>query len=145
MAKRPDPRGLKKHRNYTVDEAARCLNTAKGTIRRWIKSGLPCLTDQKPFLILGPDLIAFLNARRKTRQKCALDEAFCFSCRAPRKAAGGMADFTPMTPKTGDLSALCDACGTMMHKRVSTSALPAIRAVLDVSIRQGRASLRECA
>jgi hypothetical protein len=35
-----DGRGIKLHRNYTVDEAARALGCSKGTVRRWLKIGL---------------------------------------------------------------------------------------------------------
>jgi len=58
---------VKVHRSYTVDEASRLLGVAKGTVRRWMTAGLPFLTDQKPALILGADLAAFLKARAKPK------------------------------------------------------------------------------
>jgi predicted transcriptional regulator len=127
-------RAVKLHRNYTVDEVARTLGRCKGTVRRWLGAGLPAVSDRRPALILGEDLIDFLKAQSKPRTRCALDECYCFKCRAPRKAAGGMADWIPMTPTSGDLQALCEQCDTIMHKRVSHRQLEALRAILDVSI-----------
>jgi integrase len=41
LAKLPNHRRVKLHRNYSVEEAAGCLNSHKNTVRRWIKEGLP--------------------------------------------------------------------------------------------------------
>jgi excisionase family DNA binding protein len=127
-------RAVKLHRNYTVDEVARTLGRCKGTVRRWLGTGLPALSDRRLVLILSEDLIEFLKARSKPRTRCALDECYCFKCRASRKAAGRMADWIPMTTTSGNLRTLCEQCGTLMHKRVSHRQLEAVRAILDVSI-----------
>lgn len=127
-------RAVKLHRNYTVDEAARALDCSRGTVRRWLKAGLPALADRKPALILGGDLIDFLKVRKQPRRRCGLDECYCFKCRAPRKAAGGMADLIPTKGTSSNLRALCEQCGTLMHKRVSHRRLDALRAILDVSV-----------
>jgi DNA-directed RNA polymerase specialized sigma24 family protein len=42
--KRPTGQRIKTHRSYDVTEAARALGVAKGTVRRWLKDGLPCRT-----------------------------------------------------------------------------------------------------
>lgn len=118
MARRSNRRAIKLHRNYTVDDAARALGVAKGTVRRWIKNGLPAIIDRKPILILGGDLIDYLDSRASSRKPCQLDECFCFSCREPRKPAFGMAEFIPITATGGNLRALCAECSTIMHKRV---------------------------
>lgn len=120
-----------------MDEAARALGVAKGTVARWLKSGnLPALTDQRPYLILGKDLADFLKRRKATKQECRLQECYCFTCRTPREAALGMADLVVTSAKTGNLSALCGTCGGMMHKRVSLPRTPELRALLDLTIRQ---------
>ena len=134
--RRPSRRAVKLHRNYTVDEAARVLGISKGTVRRWVKTGLAAITDRKPILILGGDLIAFIDARLATKQRCQLDECFCFSCRAPRQPAFDAVEFVPLTATSGNLRALCETCATVMHKRLSTAKLAALRAILDVTIRQ---------
>lgn len=136
MARRANRRAVKLHRNYTVDEAARVLGVAKGTVRRWLKSGLPAIADRKPILILGADLNDFLDRRASPRQRCRPDECFCFSCRAPRKAAFGAAEYFPITATGGNLRALCIECTTVMRKRVSLAKLDALKAVLAVTIVQ---------
>ena len=54
MRKRQHRRMVKIHRSYTVDEAARGLGVAKGTVRRWLNSGkLSAIEGLRPALILG--------------------------------------------------------------------------------------------
>lgn len=128
---------VKIHRTYTVDEAARALGCGKPTVRRWIKGrGLPALTDRKPWLINGADLDDFLKTSRAPHQKCQPEECYCVKCRKPQKPAGAIAEFIPLTPTGGNLRAICPACETIMHKRVSRAALPALGAILDLSIAQ---------
>jgi len=52
-----------------VEEVARLLGKHKNTIRRWLKTGLSTIDDKQPMLILGTDLVAFLQARRGTPSK----------------------------------------------------------------------------
>ena len=135
---RRNRRGIKIHRSYSVEEVARSHGVAKGTVRRWIKSGLPALTDRKPTLILGADLMDFLKARAAPKQRCKPHECYCVKCRAPRAPAEAMAEFVPLTPTTGNLRALCPICTTLMHKRIAVVQLEAIRAVLDVTAGEAR-------
>lgn len=145
MPKRPNWRSVKIHRSYTIDETARTLGIAKGTVARWIKSGdLLALTEHRPFLILGKDLQEFAARRKTKKQKCALAECYCFTCRAPREAAGGMADYWPATAKTGHLEALCSSCNRFMHKRFSLARLTDMRAILDLTIRQAPRPIGKC-
>jgi len=128
---------VKIHRPYRVDEAARTLGVGPPTLRRWIKSGdLPALTNRKPWLINGADLDDFLKAACAPRQKCQPDECYCVKCRKPQKPACAMAEFVPLTPTGGNLRAICPDCGTLMHKRVSRAALPALGGILDLSFAQ---------
>ncbi len=128
---------VKTHRSYTVDEAARALGVAKGTIRRWLKSGkLSAIEGLRPALILGRELAGFLDKRRKPKQSCALQECYCLTCRAPRETAGGMADITLHANGGGNLRALCAVCSGIMHKRVSSATIPALQTILDVAIQQ---------
>ena len=136
MPRRLDHRRISKYRNYTLAEIAACLAVCRGTVRRWIKDGLPALRDIKPMLVLGGDLIDFLKARRTPHQKCRLAECYCFSCRMPRQAAGGLAEVRWDTTSTGNLRALCAVCNTVMHKRISAAHLSEVQAILEVSIVQ---------
>ena len=62
MSKRhPNPRLAKIHRNYTVEEVASLFGVHRNTVREWVKRGLPTSDDRRPMLILGRDLVAFLQ------------------------------------------------------------------------------------
>lgn len=140
--RRPNHRLVKIHRNYTIDEAAKNLGVAEETIRRWLKSGkLPAITDKIPTLILGGDLVDFLQARSAKRPRLPVHECYCFRCRAPRAPAAGMADYIPRTPTTGTLRALCENCLTVMNKAVSASAIEELEASVELSIRQAEQHL----
>ena len=120
-SRRHNPHAVKLNRSYTVDEVARALGVSKPTIRRWIsKDGLPVIDDKRPILILGSDLIDFLKARTRPRSRCGPGECYCVKCRAARPAAGGMAEFMSHTPSGGNLRAICESCGTLMHRRIAT-------------------------
>ncbi len=85
-------KGLKSHRNYTVEEVARVLGVARGTVRHWTKKGLRFVTEQRPRLIRGDDLLEFLTKLKAPKQRCQLHECYCFKCRAPREPALRMAE-----------------------------------------------------
>ena len=89
----PNPRLVKIHRNYSVEQIARLFGTHKNTVRKWLKEGLPAIDDQRPTLVLGHELSRFLIERRQTtKQSCGLGRIFCVACRAPKVPAGHMAD-----------------------------------------------------
>jgi excisionase family DNA binding protein len=142
----PDRRFIKIHRNYTVEEAARVTGCAKGTVRRWIKSrALPAITDQRPNLILGGDLADYLKARATPGPKLKLHECYCFKCRAPRTPAWDTAEYVPLTPTTGNLTALCSTCTTVMHKAISKAAVGALAGILSVTVQQASKHLADTA
>ena len=131
---RPNRRRVKIHRNYNVDEAARTLETAKGTIRRWIKNGLPTIDQRKPSLIRGLDLLVYLKARVRPKQSCPPGQCFCVKCKRPQEPAGELAEYIVITPGSGNLRAICPVCGTLMHRRTSLAQLDQIRDRLDVTV-----------
>lgn len=131
---RLDRRKVKRHHSYTVDEAARVIGAAKGTVRRWLDKGLPAIRDRKPFLILGDDLAAYMAGRARPKRSCPPGTCYCVKCREVRLPAGNMAEFLPINAHSGNLRALCPDCGSLMHRRTSSSQLEAIRAILDVAI-----------
>ena len=140
---RANRRRIKKHRNYSPEDAARTLGVVKGTVLRWIKDGLTAITDQKPYLILGPDLIAFLEAREPKKQKCKLHECYCLSCRAPREPAYMEVEYHPLGPSTGNLRGLCSVCTSVMHKRINVARLDELKAVLTVTVQQDQQRLND--
>lgn len=145
MRKRKGSHLVKRHRNYTMEDAARCLGVAKITVRNWIKKGLPVLKDQRPFLIIGSDLIDFLDSQKQAKQKCGLVQCYCFKCRAPRNPAYNEVEFLPSESGGGNLRALCNECTTVMHKRVSLSNLSRIQALTTVFIAQAETRLSNSA
>lgn len=134
MPKQVNPNRAKIHRSYTVEEVAGLFAVHKNTVRQWIKAGLPVCDDRRPTLIVGEHLRDFLRQRRKARKRrCGDDELYCMRCRAPRRPAGDMVDYVPMTASTGRLIAICPSCSQMMNRYVGRAGLARIRAYLDVS------------
>lgn len=132
-----NPNLAKMHRNYTVEEVARLYGVFKGTVRAWIKAGLPVLDDKRPMLILGSDLAAFHQAKRmKNKQKCQPGEMYCVRCRAPKSPALGMADYKPITGTMGNLIAICPACNSIMNRRASLAKLAQVRGKMDITMPQ---------
>ena len=139
MGKRnPNPRRIKIHRTYTVEEAARLFNVHKNTVRAWIKQGLPTIDGKRPMLILGKDLFTFLQARRmKNKRPCKPGEMYCLRCRVPKPPALNMAEYQPKTESLGNLFGICPDCGTGMNRNVNPSKLDQIRGQMDITLPQG--------
>lgn len=134
MAKRLNWRKVKKHKSYTVDEVSRLLLVHKATVRRWTRNGLEVLDDERPLLIVGSDLIAFLQDQAPKKQRCKLDECYCLKCRKPQRPAYNEAEFMPDKAHSGRLRGLCGVCTTVMHKQVALTQVPALKALVHLVI-----------
>jgi hypothetical protein len=145
MANRhPNYRLVKIHRSYAVEEIADLFGIHKNTVRRWVKAGLPTIDDRRPMLILGGELRAFLEARRKKNKRtCRPGEMYCVRCRAPKIPAGDMVDYLPVTEKLGNLKALCPDCDSIMNQRVSTAKLAQVRERMEIAFPQALRHLNE--
>lgn len=145
MAQRlPNPRRAKIHRNYTVEEVAGLYGVHRNTVRQWIKQGLPICDDQRPMLILGSELAAFLTRKRtRNKQPCKPGEVYCVRCRVPQPPALGMADYQPLTAVSGNLVGLCPRCGGLIYRRVSLARLAVVKGNLDVRFTQAREHIVE--
>lgn len=133
----PNHRLVKIHRSYTLREVANLFAIHKNTVGAWIKHGLPTSDGKRPILILGKHLFEFLKIRRaKNKRACSVGELYCLKCRSPQKPAGGMAEFSQLTEKVGNLNALCATCETMMNRRVSFSKLGLFEAEMDIKFPQ---------
>jgi len=120
-----NPRLVKLHRSYTVEEAADLYGIHKNRIYQWIKDGLPTCGTKRPLLIAGKDLRTFLEAKRiKHKRPCKPHEIYCVRCRQPREPAAGMVEYLPSTAVMGNLGALCPVCESMMFRRISLAKLP---------------------
>jgi hypothetical protein len=133
----PNYRLVKIHYSYSVEEIARLFGGHRNTVRHWLNQGLPAIKDKKPFLILGPDLSAFLQARRtKNKRKCQPGEIYCVRCRMPQRPAGDMADYHPKTTTGGNLVGICPTCDAMIYRAVSLAKLDLVRGNLEVTLPQ---------
>lgn len=122
---------IKRDCTYDPAEIAKLLGIHRNTVRHWIKSGLATIDKFRPQLIHGSVLKAFLSQRQQERRhKCALEEFFCFRCRAPRKPWGAMADVAIRTDKVAKLSALCSVCETPMHRAIRRADLARIATLI---------------
>jgi hypothetical protein len=144
--KRLNPRRVKIHRSYTVEEAAMLFRVHKNTVRTWLKSGLQPIDGRRPVLMLGRQLASFLHARREgRRQRCRPGQLYCFRCRAPRTSAARRADYLPITASSGNLRGICSDCGTRMYRRVSLRKLATAVGDLQVALPQAQQRLVETA
>ena len=116
--KRINPRRAKLHRSYDVGELADLMGVHKNTVRGWIKTGLPTVDETRPTLVLG-NFFQEWWAKQRTASKrpCQPGQMYCLKCRAPKAPAKRMVEYVATTPTTGNLKALCETCGTMMHRR----------------------------
>ena len=135
MGKRhPNHRRVKTHRSYTVEEVAGLFDIHKNTVRNWAKTGLASVDSKRPMLILGNDLVEFLQKRRaKNKHTCKPGELYCVRCRVPRPAAEDMADYSPVTKKTGNLIAICPVCNAIMNRRVSLAKIEEVSGNIDIT------------
>ena len=131
---KPDPRRIRLNKCYSVQEAAILLGVSVGTIRAWIRQGLPILQNIRPILIPGDGLKAWLKARAKARKcRCQPDELYCCRCRGPQKAKPGSVEIIPRNGKTVAIRALCNACGTKMNKAGSLAKVPEIETAFGLN------------
>ncbi|NCO22305.1 MAG: helix-turn-helix domain-containing protein [Rhodobacterales bacterium] len=139
MAKRPNPRAIKAARTYTVEEAAVALRVSIGTIRTWVKSGLPLMNSRRPFLILGDALRSFLEDRAKaSKAPLREDQLYCFTCKTSRTPMGMMVDCIPQTVKTARLLGLCDVCGGTCNRMISRAKIDQFSEIFCVAFKEGQ-------
>ncbi|WP_323007824.1 hypothetical protein [Pseudorhodobacter sp.] len=136
MAKRVSARKIKIHDQYTYEQLADALGVSVQTVRSWRPAGLMVLDSQKPHLILGFALKDFLKKRSsKPERRLARDQFLCMTCNAPRRAYGGMADYTPYTATRGRLEALCEECQGLCGKFASPRHCAELAPILTIATR----------
>ena len=130
-----NPNLVKINRSYTYEELAMVFDVHKNTVAAWVKNGLPCLKDMRPFLILGADAKHYLKAqRRKHKQQCQLNELFCMRCKAPTKPFDNFVEYTPLTPTKGRLVGFCCYCDCVVNKFVGIGSLRRYAAIFAMTI-----------
>lgn len=136
-SRRANPQRVKLHRIYSTAELATCCGVHKNTVRHWQVNGLVPVSRGRPTLFDGATVRAFLTKRNASRKRrCPPGTLYCLKCRQPRAPAMGMIEITHQNGTTGNLSALCEVCSSMMHRRVRLAEIGAIMPNLDVQIRE---------
>jgi hypothetical protein len=138
MARRHSSRRVRIHRNYTLAGAATLLGVHKHTVSRWIAAGLPTTDDERPLLVNGEDLRAFLKARESQKQPCRANEFYCLRCRVPRRPACDMADYTPETATRGLLRGICPICNGLIYRAASLRTIKQTAGGLDVAFQPAK-------
>ena len=139
---RINPRRAKLHRSYTAFELADLLEVHRNTVRHWIKAGLPVVDGVRPALICGSDFQAWWGRRRKeAKRPCQPGQLYRLKCREPKAPALGMLEYAATNATTGNLKAICETCGTMMHRRARLVDIAVRMPGLDVQIRQASSSI----
>src|ERR1700720_2105458 len=142
----PNPRLVKGHRDYSVEEIARLFALHKNTVRNWLRQGLAAIDARRPTLILGRELSRFLQDRRqKAKQVCGPGRIFCIACRAPKMPAGNMAECAPIGARAGNLCGICPDCDRLIYRRLNLSKIDAIRGELEITFTKPTARIRESA
>lgn len=133
MAKRADPRRIRADLSYDVPELARTLGVSVGTVRTWLKHGLPALTAKRPTLIIGSDAKEFLAHRKaQTKHPLAPDELFCLSCKAPRKPFAGLVQLDHAPGKPARITGFCGSCETVCSRVVGAAQIPNLSENFDL-------------
>lgn len=134
MAKRYRTQKIRIHQTYEVWEVAEVLGATSQTVRKWMANGLSVLNAKRPALILGIELKSYLDTKQaKAKQRMALGECMCMSCRCPRMPYGMMVDYIPMTTTTGRIEALCDECGAVCMRFISHAKLAELATILQIT------------
>jgi hypothetical protein len=129
-----NPNWAKVNRNYSFEEVAAVFGVHKNTVAGWVKNGLPCLKDKRPFLILGADIRSYLQRQRSgKKQKCKQDELFCMRCKMPTKPAENFVEYFPSSKTKGCLKGFCSICECIINKFVSYESLEAYSVFFDIS------------
>ena len=139
-----NPNLVKIHRSYTYGELAQVFGVHKNTVVTWVKKGLPCLQEQRPFLILGIDAKAFLQAQRANRkQKCKPNEFYCVRCKVPVKVAENFVEYTPLSSKKGRLSGFCIHCESVVNKFIAYNNLEAYSHIFAIEKPRGLEHIKD--
>lgn len=124
---------------YTVQEIAAPFNIHKNAVLRWIKEGLRADKITREYLIRGTELMRFLSDRqRKKTHPCAINEFFCFKCRAPRQTYLDIVDMVIQSPHRFRLKGLCAVCGIRMNKALGIGKLPKVHECFNIQKVEGQ-------
>lgn len=127
-------RRIKSKTSYEIDILAKVLGVHPNTIHNMIKEGLPIIEDSYPYLIRGEVAMGFIAERqRKRKSPLKQDELRCLRCCKGTKAKNGVAALEIITPKVGNLKAVCEECEiTKTNRRISLKDLPKFQEFIKI-------------
>ena len=132
-----------------MDEIARLLKVSKGTVRRWLKTGLEPIEGKGMTIVRGAELREFLQLRRANAKcPCGPGYLYCLRCRTRKEPTNGKADVLYIDrgagkpPTTGNLRGVCPDCGTLMYRRVNLARLGSVRGNLTITLPEAPSRLR---
>ena len=135
---------VKIHRTYTVEEMAILLGAHRNTVRRWLEAGLASIDCQRPLLVKGSVLVAFLKGRReKGKRPCKAGQFYCLRCRVPTRPAGSKVVYQAFTFDRGNLLGICPNCGARLCRRVSLARMAQAIGDLRVTFPQAQEHIDE--
>jgi hypothetical protein len=131
---------IRRDYSFTVQEIAELFRVHPNAVRRWVKGGLRTIDSHRPQLIHGTDLIEYLDGRQRGRKRrCAPDQMFCFTCREPRRPAGGCVALVQLSPRWM-VQGPCQICGTQMNRASSARRFAELERTFTVTIASPRLS-----
>jgi len=140
-----NPNRVKLNRSYTFEELAVVLGVHKNTVSTWVKNGLPCLKERRPFLILGVEARAYLQQQRTAKkQQCKPDEMFCMRCKVPTKPAENFVEYLPLSATKGRLTGFCGRCECVVNKFVGVESLSRYSVIFDLSVPKALEHINDC-
>lgn len=140
-----NPNLVKINRNYTFEELASVFSVHKNTVAAWVKNGLPCLKEMRPFLILGVDARAYLKTSRcSKKQKCKPNEFFCMRCKVPTIPHDNYVEYSLITATKGRLSGFCVSCECVVNKFASVGDLERYALLFDLTVPKGLEHIKDC-
>ncbi|MFK5915588.1 MAG: helix-turn-helix domain-containing protein [Woeseiaceae bacterium] len=129
-----NPNLAKINRNYTFEELAAVFGVHKNTVSTWVKKGLFCLKDKRPFLIMGADARAYLqNQRKRKKQSCKTNELYCMRCKEPTEPVENFVEYLPLSTTKGRLTGFCSICECMVNKFVGVASLTMYSTIFDLT------------
>lgn len=129
-----NPNLVKINFSYSFEEMAAVFGIHKNTVSKWVKNGLPCLKEKRPFLILGVDARSYLKEQRNSKkQKCKPNEFFCVRCKKPVTPAENYVEYLPSSTIKGRLTGICSHCECVINKFISVAKLGWYSALFDLT------------
>jgi hypothetical protein len=124
---------IKETLSYSTYDISELYRIHKGTVRQWLKEGLPMIDNRKPYLVFGSDLKEFIKKRQGSRKtKCNSNELYCCKCRKPQSSWNNVVDLKILNERRLLIMGICGQCNTLTNKLSSLKNLDEIKEIFDV-------------